>query len=105
MALQSAVKGATHTGQEITWYERGSTTPHNLTGATITGTIENENGESQAITGVLSVTSAAGGVFTWAYSAADVAVAGRFLVQFKATFVGGKYDLSFYQDWVVERAL
>jgi hypothetical protein len=105
MALLKAVVGATHTGQIITWIEQGSSEAHVLTGATLTGRIEDANGTARAITGVLALVDAANGVFSWAYSAADVVEEGLFKVQFKAAFSGGKYDLTFYQDWIVARAL
>lgn len=105
MALLKAVVGATHTGQEITWLEQGSSEPHVLTGATITGRIEDADGTARDIEGTLAVTDGANGVFTWAYHADDVETEGVYKVQFKATFVGGKYDLTFYQEWIVERAL
>jgi hypothetical protein len=105
MALLKAVVGATHTGQEITWLEQGGATPHVLTGATITGRIEDANGTGRDITGTLTITDATGGVFTWAYSAADVQTEGVFKVQFKATYSGGKFDRTFFQEWIVSRAL
>lgn len=104
MALATAVAGARHTGQTITW-TRANGTAHDLTGATLTGTIRNEvAGTVVAITGTLTPTSATEGIFTWAYSAADVATAGRYVVQFKATYTG-TYDLSFLEPWTVDTAI
>lgn len=103
MALQKAVQGARYTGQEITW-SRADGAAQNLVGASLTGTIVNQlTGESRAITGTLAVGTAASGVFSWAYSAADVAEPGDFWVQFKATY-GSDFDLSFRQYWRVEAA-
>ena len=102
MSLPRAIEGARHTGQEITWIDEDDT-PHDLTDATVTGTIEDKDGNKTAITGTLTVTDAASGVFTWAYSAADVATVGRFMVRFKATY-SSTYDLSYSEPWVVEPA-
>lgn len=85
MALAYAVAGATRPSQVITW-TRDDSTAENLTGATLTGTIKDSAGTVRAITGTLSVTTAASGIFTWDYSAADVASAGNFIVQFTAAF-------------------
>lgn len=103
MSLPRAIEGARHTGQEITWTKEDDSA-HDLTDATVTGTIEDEDGDTTAITGTLTVTDAANGVFTWAYSAADVGTVGRFMVQFKATY-SSTYDLSYPEPWVVEPAL
>lgn len=102
MALENALEGARHTGQQITW-SHDDESAHDLTGATITGTIRSvRTGVTQAITGTLALVTAASGIFTWAYSAADIAVADRYQVQFKADYGGGLYDLSYWIDWLVE---
>lgn len=104
MPLEKAVQGARHTGQIVTWSGGDPLVAHDLNGATITGTMRNETTlVTTAITGTLTVTSAAAGIFTWAYSAADVATAGRFMVQFRATYT--TYDLTYQEPWVVEAAL
>jgi hypothetical protein len=87
MALAAAVQGATRPSQVITW-TRADGTAEDLTGATITGTIKDSAGTVRAITGTLTVTTAASGVFTWAYSSADVATDGNYTVQFTAAFGG-----------------
>jgi hypothetical protein len=104
MALQSAIEGATHTGQTITW-ERSDGTAHDLTGATLSGTIRDREGTEWAIDGLLTITSPIEGQFTWAYGTGDVAAAGHYEVQFKATYGDGKFDLSFIETWRVEKAL
>jgi hypothetical protein len=102
MALQDAVQNDRHTGQQITWYYVGTTTPKPLTNATITGTITDvATGTVRAITGTLAVTSGAGGVFTWAYSAADVLTVGTYVVQFTATYTDTLLDSSFEAPWAV----
>lgn len=85
MALANAVQGATRPNQSITW-TRADDTAEVLTGATLTGVIRDAAGTVRAITGTLAVTDGANGVFSWNYSAADVATAGRFEVQFTAAF-------------------
>jgi hypothetical protein len=86
MALASAIKTAKRPSQSITW-TRADGTAEDLTGATITGYIySQQSGTTRAIDGTLSVTSAASGVFSWAYGTADVAEAGYFRVQFNAAF-------------------
>jgi len=103
MSLPRAIKGARNTGLTITW-QHPDGTAHNLTGATLTGVIKNDAGTSRAIDGTLALSDAANGVFTWTYGAIDVGTAGTFLVQFKAT-IGGQYDLTYSEKWVVEAAL
>ncbi len=85
MALAHAIEGGTRPSQVVTW-TRDDSTPEDLSGATLTGTIKNSLGVVRAIAGTLTVTTAASGIFTWAYHAADVATAGKCRVQFTATF-------------------
>jgi len=101
MALETAIEGGRHTAQSIT-FARADDATQNLTGATLTGTIRNlRTGVEQAITGMLAVTVAATGTFTWAYSAADVLTAGDYHVQFTATYGDGSSDRSTWLDWSV----
>jgi plastocyanin len=104
MALQAAIEGATHTGQTVTWQGMDGTA-HDLTGATLSGTIRDEDGTERAIDGTLTIISPTQGTFTWAYGTNDIAEAGHFEVQFRATYPDGKYDLSFIEPWRVEKAL
>jgi hypothetical protein len=86
MALAWAIAGAPRPSQVITWL-RGDNEPENLTGATMTGKILSlTTGTARAIVGALSVMDGEEGRFSWEYDAADVAAAGRFMVQFTATF-------------------
>ena len=103
MALQTAIVGARHTGQTITW-TRTDGTAQNLTGATLTGTIRNfTTGVVTAIAGTLTIVTPTSGIFTWAFAAGDLAL-GRYEVQFKADYGGGLYDLSFPEPWWVMAA-
>lgn len=103
MSLPDCIQGARASGLQITWNRRDGTTI-DLTSRTITGIIKNSTtGYTQAITGTLTVTGT--NVFTWAFSAADVATAGRYLVRFRATDSGSLYDDTFEEDWEVRPAL
>lgn len=84
--LADAVKGGRRPSQQITW-TRADGIAEDLSGATLSGILTHQRtGETRTITGDLIVTDGASGVFTWAYSAADVAESGRFNVQFTAVF-------------------
>jgi hypothetical protein len=107
MALQPAIQGDRHTGQSITWYYADGVTVKDLTTAVITGTLTDPASDPTAptttpISGVLTLTNASGGVFSWAYGASDTATAGRFVAQFTATYGDGKPDSSFETDWEVK---
>lgn len=106
MALVNAIQGATRPSQSITW-TRGNDTPEVLTGATLTGVIQNKQTLlSRAIAGTLTVTNGANGVFTWDYAAGDVATAGHFNVQFTATFEDAPTVAKTYViEWEVKSAL
>lgn len=100
MSLNDALQGAIHTGQSITW-TRDDGTPQDLSGATLSGTIQSvRTGASVAIAGTLAIVTAASGIFTWAYAAADVAAAGEYLVQFSASY-SGALDTSRAYAWRV----
>ena len=104
MALSNAVQGATHTAQQITWVD-GDGDPLNLTGATLAGRIlDLGTGTARNMDGVLTVTDAAAGAFSWAYGVNDVATAGAFSVQFIASY-GGVNDKTLAELWEVEPAL
>ena len=106
MALSSAVQGATHTAQRITWTD-GEGDAQDLTGATITAWKQRRNtATSTAVTGTMSVVApATSGVFTWPYSTADVATAGKYLIQFTATYGDGTKDRTLIEDWEVEKSI
>lgn len=97
MSTIIAVKGATYRPVSITWNP-----VLDLTGATLTGIIEDENGRQRNIEGSLGITSpATDGVFTWDFHANDVANAGPHLVKFTATFSGEK-EISYWTDFEVK---
>lgn len=106
MALAGAVQGATRPAQIVTWTQDDGS-EMDLTDATMTGRILNKaTQEARDITGTLTPTDAAHGIFTWAYSAADVEEAGVFLVQFTATFAESPTPARTYrQEWTVESAI
>jgi len=105
MALARAVQGASHTPQAITWIDADGD-PVVLVGAVMSGRIEDRvSGNDRAITGTLTITSGPNGAFEWDYGTADVADAGKFRVQFIATFGIGDMDKSMMEDWEVERAI
>lgn len=84
--LADAIEGARRPSQTITWADDAGT-PLDLTGAVITARIRNRSSSTVAAsTGTFAITDAANGVFRWDYSADDVATAGRYEVQFTATF-------------------
>jgi hypothetical protein len=106
MALANAVQDGLRPSQVITW-SRADGTAENLTGATITGSIRSiATGVTRAITGTLTVTTAASGIFTWAYSAADVADSGAFDVQFDASFGSNPTPAkTLLTPWLVDESL
>ncbi len=104
--LANAVKGGRRPSQSVTW-KRADGTAENLTGATITGQVRSTiSQEARAITGTLSVLDGANGVFVWDYSAADVAEAGQFDVQFTAAFAASPSPARTVKAlWTVEEAI
>jgi hypothetical protein len=107
MSLKYANQGARHTGQAVTW-TRDDSSAQDLTGATITARIEPvESPETDefASDGTFTLTDAINGEFSWEYGEDDVANWGRFLVQFKATYGDGSYDLSDPMEWIVKKAV
>jgi hypothetical protein len=105
MSLQSTVQGATHTAQDIVWWQKDDqhpyTIPQDLTSViSLTGTITDKvTSVTRAITGTLTVTDIAGRL-RWKRSAGDVASVGSFAVQLKALYSDG-YDATFSADWEV----
>lgn len=107
-ALPNWVQFARRPSMLVTWYREGTTVVEDLTGSTITGLIAPHTAPSPAvaITGTLTITSAVGDVFRWDFSAADVAVAGNFDVQFTATYSSGQTPAkTFRATWYIEKAL
>lgn len=102
MALPDWVAGATRPVMTPTWYRKGTTTPEDLSAATLTGTITNRRtGVVRAIVGALAVTDGPNGEFSWALDAAD-AVAGEYVVQFNAAFGSSPTPArSFESEWLV----
>ena len=103
MGLADAVQNSYHRAQVITWTDQDGN-PIDLTNATLYGIISRAGVESY-VTGTLTVTNPTGGVFSWAYSGADVAQAGVWFVQFYAHYqTGGKPEISLRFKWFVSPA-
>lgn len=90
MALPDIVVGSNHTALTITWQRKTTAAAVVITGATITARMTNKDPHvspaTRNVTGILAVTVGASGIFTWTFSAADVATPGDFDVYFIATF-------------------
>lgn len=106
MALADAVVGARYIAQQITWTDEDGTVV-DLTGSTITGykRLIGGSGAKVALDGTLSLVTAASGIFSWAYGAVDVGVAGQYEVQFIATYGGGLKEKTLKMNWLVHEAL
>lgn len=95
-----AGSAAQRTVYTLTW-QTDDGTAVNLTGATVTGRIQPIGGSSRAITGTITVTTAASGIFTWEPSSADLGTAASANhVQFYAT-ASGKVDSTYLHYWPV----
>jgi hypothetical protein len=107
MSLANAVKGARHSGQEITWTDESGLAV-DLTGATLTGFIQNQaTGRIRVIDGDLDLVTADEGVFSWDYGVNDVLTAGKFIVQFVATYGDGSKEKTVINEdheWTVSEA-
>ena len=107
MTLSTGVVGARHTAQRITWLQEDGT-PYILTGATITGRIQNSTGAGRPADGIFTVDpdqATNPGVFTWAYGVIDVSTAGTFQVQFIASYADTKNDKTYHAEWQVDEAI
>jgi hypothetical protein len=105
MALSNAVKGARHSPQRITW-KKSDGTAYDLTGATITARVLNKKTrQARAADGTFTIITATSGIFDWAYGATDVSEAGKFDVQFIASYSDNKDDKTFIEPWEVEDAI
>src|SRR5688500_3245202 len=101
-SLPNWIQGARRPSPLITWLRKRTSTPEDLTDATITGLIEDSDGVVRAITGTFVITDAVGGVFRWDVSEADVADSGNLKVQFVATFPSGQTpSKTFTADWQI----
>lgn len=104
-SLPRWVEGAERPSLLITWYREGTTTPEDLTGATLTGFIRADEA-TRVIVGTLTITSAANGIFRWDLDTADVVDVGSVVVQFVATFASGQTPAkTFTVSWYFEAAL
>lgn len=96
MPLANFIQYARKRAQTITWTDDDGNAL-DLTGATLYGRMENSRTlERKSVTGTLVLSNAPAGVFIWTPSAADVADAGNFMVQFKAIYQSdGKSERSY----------
>ena len=79
------VVGGLRPSLAIEWL-RDDGVAEDLTGATLSGTIEDRAGNTRSIAGTLSVLDGAAGTFEWAFAAGDLAAPGTYQVQFTASF-------------------
>lgn len=99
------VQGATRIPLRLTWVDTNGAAV-DLTGATITARMTNDGTTVRAVTGSLNVVNpGTAGQFDWDFSAADVATAGVWQVQFTATFSGNEYHRSFSALLTIDEAL
>jgi len=85
MALPDAVKGGKRPSALITWLD-GDDAAVDLSGATITARITDDDRVTRDADGDFVITDAANGVFRWDYGDTDIGTAGTFNVQFSASF-------------------
>lgn len=108
MALPDAAQLEDGRVVTITWLKQGTTTPEDISSPTsFTGAIESGSGPTYtkvAISGTLTVTDGANGVFTWTWNATDTILTGQFLVQFVIVKTGVPSLRSFSEPWTVRRS-
>ena len=106
MALSEAVKDSRHTAQQITWEDKNDE-PVDLTTAVITGIITewNDPTTGRAVDGSMVASTQASGIFDWTYGAIDVGTAGKFAVQFFATYPDNSIEISIIEEWRVREKL
>lgn len=100
MPLADAMQYGRKRNQTITWADEDGNAI-DLTGATLRGKKWDRRGIQTSITGVLTVTNATAGEFTWAYSEYDVVTPGAYMVQFSATYADHLLDPSHRMAWRV----
>lgn len=104
MALPSVIEGSKYDPIDITWADEDGTA-RDLTGATLTGRLKNEEtSEITVIDGSLVLLDADDGIFTWTLGDNDVGTVGKFFVQFIATYAGGESARSVAERWCVNDA-
>lgn len=104
--LTDAVQGATRPSATVIW-GLDDNIVLDLTGATLSGRIRDLStyGERD-IAGALTVLDAPNGLFQWTYAPADVADAGKFRVQFTATYASAStVARSLAEQWQVHEAI
>lgn len=96
-------QNATRSPLVLTW-ARADGTALDLTDLTVTGVLF-DGFTRRDITGALALVTPESGIFSWDPSAADVATAGVFQVEFKAAASGGEYDLTYAALLTIDEAL
>lgn len=90
MSLPGVIQGSLRPSLQLTWLRKDTTTPEDLSDATISGTLRlRHSTELRAIAGALHVTDGPNGVFQWDLDALDVATPGLYAVEFTATYASG----------------
>lgn len=95
-------QGATLNPLTLTWLKADGTA-QSLSGMTLTGVMW-DGTTRRDISGSLAVVTPGSGVFSWDPSPADVATAGVFQVEFRATS-GAEYNLTYSTLLTVDEAL
>lgn len=108
MALPDAAQLEDGRVVTITWNKQGTTTPEDISSPTgFTGVIEFGSGPTyttRAISGALTVTDGANGIFTWKWDAVDTVDGGSFRVQFVIVKTGVPSLRSFSEPWTVRKS-
>ncbi len=105
-ALPACMQGADFQPYSLTWVYQGlNGAALDLTGASLTGTINPAASATRAIAGTLTITGATNGQFDWQLVDADVTTAGIHKVQFVAGFAGGKDQKTLVYTWEVKASL
>ena len=108
MSLPDVVSTGTHTALTLTWTRKVQRKPVDLTGATITGRmvrIDVLPNVTRDITGTFTIVTATSGIFSWTFSAADIATPGTWEVQFIATYGDGSKELSYKETLTILPAI
>lgn len=105
MALASAVRGSKRPSQSIVWSDKDGNAL-DLSGATIAGRIVDSAGTGRDCDGLFTIVDGPNGVFRWDYGDEDIGTAGKFAVQFTATFGSSPTPArTFAEQWQVHKSI